>query len=255
MLLTLLLSILAVAVVVYISLWYVFGFLYLKRIDSVDSAWGLGFVYLALISLFITENYSTIPLLSAALVCVWGLRLTYHITKRNLKKPEDERYAIYRKKFAENLNVKIYFNIFLVQGALMLIISSASIGAIVANEYIESLAYIGLFIWAFGIVFEALADYQLKQFLRQKTGKIMDKGLWHYSRHPNYFGEITSWVGASIVACSGGNYFGVLGAITIAFLIIKVSGIPPLEKKYKNSPEYQKYAKKTSVLIPLPPKN
>ncbi|HET7672931.1 MAG TPA: DUF1295 domain-containing protein [Candidatus Saccharimonadales bacterium] len=247
---------LALTMLVYMSAWYVFGFLYLKRIDSVDSAWGLGFVYLAGISMVILGNYQPIPLLSLALVSLWGVRLFLHITARNMHKEEDERYTIYRKKFARRLNRLVYIRLFLAQGALILVISMASIGAIIAEDFNRPVAFLGLAVWGLGIVFEAIADAQLQRFIRsgKKKGGIMTSGLWRYSRHPNYFGEITAWVGAGIVACSAGNYWGLIGTFAITYLITRFSGVPILEKKYENDQKYQEYKKHTSVLIPRPPK-
>lgn len=246
--------ILALAAVVYISAWFVFGFLYLNRIDSVDSAWGLGFVYLGAVALISKENYHLFPVLGFMLVTIWGLRLFTHITTRNVKKPEDSRYKVYREKFASNLNFLIYTRIFLVQGALILIISTASLAVISGKDFNTPLAWAGLVVWAAGIIFESVADAQLRTFLAAKKGGIMKQGLWRYSRHPNYFGEITAWTGAAITACAAGRYWGIIGPLSIAYLIIKVSGLPPIEKRYADDREYQKYKKTTSALVPLPPK-
>ena len=117
------------------------------------------------------------------------------------------------------------------------------------------IAVCGTAIWLFGIIFEAIGDYQLRQFLQvKKRGEIMQSGLWKYTRHPNYFGEITAWWGAAIIALSYGQLWGLLGAATITILIVKISGIPLLEKRYEHDSAFQKYAKRTSVLLPLPPK-
>ena len=255
MILSGLLLILAFAMLIYMAAWFVFGFLYLKRLDSLDSAWGLGFVYLAVISLVIMDNYKIIPLLSLLLVSIWGIRLFVHITARNMKKQEDVRYAVYRKKFANNLNASVFTRLYLTQGALILLISTASVAAIISDDFIQPLAIAGLVVWTFGIFYEAVADLQLSRFIRLKTGKIMTGGLWKYSRHPNYFGEITAWSGAGIVAASAGQYWGLIGPIVITYLLTRVSGIPLIEEKYKNDKSYQAYKKTTSVLIPLPPKH
>lgn len=247
--------ILAVAMLIYMTAWFVFGFLYLKRIDSVDSAWGLGFIYAAAIALITFETYNPFTLISFGLVSAWGLRLFAHITLRNIKKPEDKRYAAYRQKYARNLNTLVYTRLFLTQGALILLISSASIAAVVSDKFNEPLAYAGFAVWVFGILFESIADLQLNRFLKQKTGKIMTSGLWRYSRHPNYFGEITAWCGAGLVALSAGQFWGLIGPLVIAYLIVKVSGLPPIERKYADDKDYQAYKAKTSALIPLPPKH
>lgn len=246
--------ILALSITLYMSLWYAFGFLYLKRVDSVDVAWGLGFIYVAVITYFIFTNYSLFPTITLALVSIWGLRLSLHIASRNIKKAEDPRYKVFRDKWTKNLALNVYLRIFLLQGALILIVSSPISAILIGSSFNQPLAFLGFGVWTFGILFESVADYQLRRFLREKKAKnqIMDQGLWRYSRHPNYFGEITAWTGASVVACSAGNFWGLIGPALLAFLIIKISGFPPLEKKYKNDPNYQKYAQKTSVLIPLP---
>lgn len=247
--------ILLLAMLIYMTAWFVFGFLYLKRIDSVDSAWGLGFIYVAAIALITFENYNSFALISFGLVTAWGLRLFVHITLRNIKKSEDGRYAVYRQKYANNLNSLVYTKLFLTQGVLILIISSASIAAITADDFNPTFAYIGFAVWVFGILFESVADLQLNRFVKRKTGKIMSSGLWRYSRHPNYFGEITAWTGAGLVAASAGQFWGLIGPAVIAYLIIKVSGLPPIERKYADNKDYQAYAAKTSALIPFPPKH
>lgn len=250
-----LLVLLLLSSVVYISLCYIFGFLYLKRIDLLDSFWGIGFVYLALITYFLINPSNFFSLASLLLVCIWGIRLFWHITSRNIKKPEDERYKKYREKYKQNLNINVYFKLFLSQGLLIWIVSLAAIGAIASDEYKAIPAFIGLAIWLFGIIFEATADHQLKVFLKtKKPGEIMTSGLYKYTRHPNYFGEVALWVGAAIVAISAGNYWGIIGAAVISYLILKVSGVPLLEKKYADNKAFQNYANKTSVFVPLPPK-
>lgn len=248
-------TLLTLASIIYIAAWFVFGFLYLKRIDSVDSAWGLGFIYVAAIALAVMDNYETIPLLALLFTTLWGLRLFIHITSRNIKKKEDGRYAVYRKKFARRLNALIFTRIFLVQGLLIVIISTASVGAIISEDFNLTWAYAGFTLWALGIVYESIADIQLRKFIAGGHEGIMTGGLWRYSRHPNYFGEITAWTGAAIVASSGGNYWGLIGPLTIAYLIIKVSGLPPIEARYKDDPDYQSYKNRTSALVPLPPKH
>lgn len=246
---------LAAATWIYFSLWFVIS-QHFKRLDLLDSAWGLGFVYVAVLTLFISNNFGFIPVLSTFFVSVWGVRLFWHITSRNIKKDEDARYKIYRGKWQKNFAMNAYFRLFMTQAVLLLVISLASVGAIIGDNFIAAFAGIGFLVWAFGIIFEAVSDWQLQQFITKRKTKdaIMDKGLWKYSRHPNYFGEIMVWAGAGLVALSAGNWWGLAGSVTIAFLIVKVSGVPLLEKKYAGNPNFDKYKQKTSVLIPLPPK-
>jgi steroid 5-alpha reductase family enzyme len=117
--------------------------------------------------------------------------------------------------------------------------------------------FIGLCVWGIGFYFESTGDAQLKEFITNPAnkGKLMDRGLWKYSRHPNYFGEVTQWWGLFIVALSiTGSLFTVIGPLTITTLILFVSGVPLLEKKYAGRPDWEEYKKRTSIFIPLPPK-
>lgn len=254
--LALLFGILAIATVIYMSLWFGFA-AYLKRIDAVDSAWGLGFIYLAIIALFSVANFHWIQILALVLTIVWGGRLSLHITMRNIKKSEDSRYSVYREKWGDSFWQQVYIKIFLVQGVLILVISLPVIAILsTSTDEITPLTIVGFTVWIFGILFEAASDYQLRRFLKKRAGKneIMQDGLWRYSRHPNYFGESTTWLGAALVAGSVGRWWGFIGFAVITILVTKVSGIPLLENRYKSGKAYQNYAKRTSVFIPLPPK-
>lgn len=244
-----------IASLLYISLWYVLA-LRVKRIDIVDSAWGLGFVYVGLMSLLVQPSQGVIQVITLGLVTIWGLRLFTHITARNLKKSEDARYAEYRRKWGNQFKLKAYTNIYLVQGLLIVLVSTPVI-AIMNHPTSEfnALVITGFIVWVAGLLFEIVADHQLRQFLKTRAkGQIMQNGLWKYSRHPNYFGEITCWWGASIVALGIGGWWGFIGAVTITYLIVKASGLPPLEKHYADNKQYQQYKSKTSALIPLPPR-
>ncbi len=247
-------GLLAVAVLSYMTAWFVLARV-VQRTDAVDSAWGLGFVFVAWTAFIATGNHHFTTILAAVFVTVWGVRLCTHITKRNWHKEEDYRYQAYRKKWGERFWVQAYFRIFLVQGLLLSLISLPVIGIMHVGGEINAVAIVGFAVWLFGMTFEAMGDYQLQQFLKtRKKGEIMQRGLWKYSRHPNYFGEITVWWGAAIVAAGYRQWWGVIGALVITILITKVSGIPPLEKHYADNPDYQKYASHTSILVPLPPR-
>lgn len=238
----------------YMTLWFVLAY-YTKKIVVIDFAWGLGFVYIAIFTLLFFGNYQFIPLLAALFVTVWGLRLAAHLGARIAKNGEDKRYETFKQKWGEHMWRKAYVRMFLLQGVLMLLISSATIAIITSQQpVVVPVAALGFSVWGFGIIFEAIADLQLKRFVAKNPGKIMDRGLWKYSRHPNYFGEICTWWGAGIVACSVGAWWGLLGGAVITFLLVKVSGIPTVEKPRLGDPAYQAYRKRTSVLIPLPPK-
>jgi len=247
-------GIVAIVVLLYMTAWFGLARA-LQRADAVDSAWGLGFVAVAWTALVAAGNHHMAAVLAALFVTVWGVRLCFHITKRNVRKPEDYRYQAYREKWGKRFWLQAYVRIFLVQGILLSLISLPVIAVMHRGTNLTVVAIAGFVVWAAGIVCESLGDYQLQQFLKtRKKGEIMQRGLWKYSRHPNYFGEVTAWWGAAIVAVAYRQWWGVLGALVITVLITKVSGIPPLEKHYEGNAAYQEYAKRTSVLVPLPPR-
>jgi steroid 5-alpha reductase family enzyme len=146
----------------------------------------------------------------------------------------------------------------MLQGGLLYLISLPVIRIILAGRSAWTwLDGLGIIVWVIGFLFEVVGDYQLKSFLKNEAnrGKIMQQGLWKYTRHPNYFGEVTLWWGIYLVALSTpGGWMTIIGPVTISFLILKVSGIPLLEKAYVNNPEFQEYARRTSAFFPLPPR-
>jgi steroid 5-alpha reductase family enzyme len=124
-----------------------------------------------------------------------------------------------------------------------------------SKNSLEWFNFIGIIVWLIGFYFEATADKQLKEFIKnpKNKGKIMQSGLWAYSRHPNYFGEVTMWWGIWLLNLNP-NWWTILGPLTITFLILKVSGVPLLEKKYQGNSEFEDYKKRVSVFIPWKPK-
>ncbi|MDD3995458.1 MAG: DUF1295 domain-containing protein, partial [Bacilli bacterium] len=154
----------------------------------------------------------------------------------------------------KNVNINAYFKIFMLQGLLMSIISLPIIFFNASNlEKLNLLNIFGIIIWIIGYIFEVVGDYQLKKFIKNSNnkGKIMTSGLWKYTRHPNYFGESVMWWGIFLITINSSlGYFGIISPIFITFLLVFVSGIPLLEKKYENNKEFQEYAKKTSKFIP-----
>lgn len=236
------------------TIWFMLAVV-LKRRDIIDSAWGLGFVLVAWLAFTLRNNESFFAVASLLLVTIWGLRLFAHITIRNWKKKEDYRYQQMGQLSSATDWLRTYVKIFLVQGILLLIVSLPVVAIMQSpQEPYTLLAYGGLLIWVFGLVFEAVADYQLRQYLRSGKKGIMQSGLWKYSRHPNYFGEVTLWWGAALVAGAYGQWWGILGAFTITYLILKVSGVPLLEQRYADNPAFKAYAQRTSIFIPLPVK-
>jgi steroid 5-alpha reductase family enzyme len=251
------LEILALVIFVYMTCWF-FVALALKRNDVADIAWGMGFIVASLVTYFAHGIYIDRGLLVTTLVIIWGGRLSFHIFRRNIKKSEDSRYAAWRVEWGKWLIIRSYLQIFILQGALLMLIVSP---VIIINTYrgggITFFDFIGLLIWIIGFFFESKGDAELKAFLlnpENKT-KILDTGLWKYTRHPNYFGEVTQWWGLWIMALSVPyGYIGIIGPLVITFLILKVSGIPMLERRMADNPLFDEYRKHTSVFFPLPRK-
>lgn len=232
--------------------------LFKKRNDIVDIMWGCGFMLAAILATVLEAPATQRMVLLLLLVMVWGLRLSWHIHARNKGKKEDFRYKQWRDDWGKWFIPRSYGQVFLLQGFLMyVVISPVLINAAYDGGWkFGLLDYLGVAIWLIGFYFEAVGDYQLSQFLKtKKKGQIMQTGLWKYTRHPNYFGEVTMWWGIFLIAFSGtGNWLTIIGPATITFLILKVSGIPMLEKKYVGNKAFEAYKKKTSAFFPLPPK-
>jgi steroid 5-alpha reductase family enzyme len=230
-----------------------------KNNGLVDIAWGLGFVVSAVVSYFLGKPQGPVPLVITILVAIWGLRLTWHLARRNLGKPEDFRYANMRQNWnPATFYLRMFVQIYLLQLVLSLAIN---LPAIVRNLQDQAgwnmLTTMGLIVWLCGFAFESIGDRQLRQFRADPAnrGKLITSGLWRYSRHPNYFGEATLWWGIFIMAISDGRYIWlILSPLLITLFLLYVSGVPMLEKKYTGRTDWEAYKAQTSKFIPLPPK-
>jgi steroid 5-alpha reductase family enzyme len=229
-----------------------------RRDNSVaDVAWGPGFLLVAIAAYWWHSPTGYLPLLVLVLVAVWAVRLAVHIALRNWGRGEDWRYAQWRAQWGKWFVLRSYVQVFLLQGLLMLVVSLPVLWVMTFGGSLGWMAIIGALVWLVGFLFETVGDYQLTRFLKDPVsyGRILQSGLWKYSRHPNYFGEIVQWWGIWLMALSTpGGWLTILGPLTITFLITKVSGIPMLEKKQMLNPAYQDYARRTPVLIPGIPK-
>jgi steroid 5-alpha reductase family enzyme len=247
----------AAAVLIYMLLWFIVS-LVLKRNDVADVAWGGGFIIVALAVLVAWGAATDRALLVVALVIIWGARLALHIGLRNRGKGEDARYRKWREEWGKHAVVRSFFQIYILQGVLLLVISLPVVRVITAPE--SPLAFpdlLGAAVWVIGFLLEAISDWQLLQYknVPANKGKIITTGLWRYSRHPNYFGEVTLWWGVFLLALAApGGWMTIIGPITITGLILGVSGIPMLEKKYEGNAEFDEYKRRTSAFFPLPPK-
>lgn len=247
----------AIIIFIYFFTLFIVGTL-LKNNSIVDIGWGIGFVILAWSLFFLRLPATLVRVSITLLVSLWGLRLFYHILKRNHGKPEDFRYVAFRKAWGKWVVPRAFLQVYMLQGGLMFLIALPFILLESAQAQVNYLLFaLGVLVFAFGFLFESVGDAQLKAFLGDPAnrGKIMTRGLWRYTRHPNYFGEATLWWGIFLIALGGGvTPFAVIGPVTITLLLLFVSGVPLLEKSMKDKPGYAEYAAKTSIFVPWFPK-
>lgn len=230
-----------------------------KNNGLIDIAWGMGFVFSAGLSFVVGEPKGLVPMVMTACVLIWGLRLTWHLARRNLGKPEDFRYAHMRETWdPKTFYIKMFVRIYILQLILNYLIN---LPTIVTNLQDQTgwgiLASLGLIVWLIGFMFESVGDHQLKQFKLPPAnkGQLITHGLWKYSRHPNYFGEAAQWWGLWIMAISGGrNYWLFFSPLLITLFLLYVSGVPLLEKKYEGRPDWEAYKQRTPKFFPWIPK-
>ena len=247
-----------IILVLLILLWIVSVFI--KNVSIVDLFWGFGFVVINAFYVFSSTEISDRQMLLLVLVSLWGLRLSFYLGWRNIGKAEDFRYQEFRKKYGpERYWWFSFFQTFLLQGVLMMLISTPLLGANFGeqNSGLQSLDYAGILVWIIGFTFEAGGDIQLARFKSnpQNKGKVLNTGFWKYTRHPNYFGDSAVWWSYALFSIAAGSYWLSLGSVLMTLLIIKVSGVALLEKSLTSTkPQYSEYIRKTNAFIPWFPK-
>lgn len=231
----------------------------LRNVSIVDIGWGIGFV---LVAWFADSIIGEPPTILYSLVTMWGVRLAWHLWLRNHGKPEDYRYVAMREKRGSSFVWSSLLRVFALQGVIMWLIAlpimATSAGAVPDPNWIVTGC--GCSLWLIGMFFEVVGDWQLARFKSNPAhhGKVMDTGLWKFTRHPNYFGEFTLWWGHWLV-CLGltdptKTWWTILSPALISFLLLKVSGVGLLERAMKRrSPEYESYIQRTSTFFPRPP--
>lgn len=240
---------------VYFFLFFLVG-TFIRNNSIVDMGWGIGFVILNLILTFLYP-ITLGTFIFTVLLTIWGLRLFLHIFKRNFKKPEDFRYASWRKEWGKWVILRSFFQVYLLQAVFMWVVAFPIHTLYPAKQPITYLTILGVLIWIVGFAFEAIGDKQLSNFIHNPSnkGKIIETGLWKYTRHPNYFGEATLWWGLALISYSlSCNGLSFIGSAFITFSLCFISGVPLLEKRNASKPGYDEYKRKTSVFIPWFPK-
>jgi steroid 5-alpha reductase family enzyme len=224
----------------------------------VDITWGLLFVLISWVA-WAAGDGGPATVLVAVLTTAWGFRLAFHIGRRNIGHGEDPRYIEMRRKRPSTFWIWSLFGVFALQGLIALVVSLPiqSLAA-VGHDSIGVVSWLGAGIFLVGLAFEAIGDNQLSSFKADpdSRGKVMDQGLWRYTRHPNYFGDSVVWWGLWLVAVgSGGAWWTLIGPALMTFLLVKVSGVAMTEADIaKRRPGYSQYIRQTSAFVPLPPK-
>lgn len=252
------LTTLAVVLGLFFALWLVS--LAARDASIVDMVWGAGFVVVAAVGFFLGEGAFPRRALVTAMVALWGLRLSLHLTRRNLGKGEDFRYRAMRAQHGARFPWVSLVTVFGLQALILWVVSFPvqAAQAAAGPASLGPLDFAGLAVWAVGLTFEAVGDAQLARFKADpaNAGQVMDRGLWRFTRHPNYFGDCLVWWGLYGVALGAdGGAFTVFAPVVMTFLLTKVSGVPLLERSLKERrPGYAAYIARTSGFFPWPPR-
>jgi steroid 5-alpha reductase family enzyme len=234
--------------------------LVLKNASIVDIIWGFGFVLVAwAVRLNVDEGLAARQNLLVGMTTVWGLRLAGYLFWRNHGKGEDYRYRAMRKHWGPRFPIISLLTVFTLQGVLMFTVSlPVQLGQTRLDPDLGWLAIVGVAVWAIGIFFEWVGDAQLARFKGDPSnqGKVMNRGLWKFTRHPNYFGDACVWWGIALVAAETTvGRWGLIGALVMTILLRRVSGVVLLEKSLSKRKEgYAEYIARTSPFFPRPPK-
>ena len=247
----------AIAVLM-LSMWALS--LRLRDASIVDIVWGFGFVVVAWVARATAHGVSLRQNVLVALTTIWGLRLTGYLFWRNHGKGEDYRYRSMRKHYGDRWTIVSLYLVFGMQGVLMFTVSlPVQLGQMPDHPTgLGILAYLGLALWAIGLTFETVGDLQLATFKADPANKglVMDRGLWRFTRHPNYFGDFCVWWGLFLVAAETRlGLIGVVGPIAMSILLLRVSGVAMLERTIgRRRPGYAEYVARTSAFFPRPPR-
>ncbi len=246
-----------ILILVYMTTVFLFA-LWLEDNSIVDVAYGIAFVLVGWSGLLILGSGHARQWLSVILITVWGVRLALHIFLRKRGEGEDFRYRHWREEWGKTFVWRSFLQIFMLQGSVIFLVALPILLVINApGGPLGALDLVGVMVWLFGFGFEAVGDWQLLRFKAnpENRGRIIQNGLWRYTRHPNYFGEAVLWWGLFFIAINVQHgVWAIISPVLIAFLLLKVSGIPMLETKYENHPDFIVYKSRTNAFFPWFPK-
>lgn len=244
----------ASAIFIYMLIFYLIAQA-IKNNSIVDIGWGPGFIVAGLVLLLFYPFLFATKVFVLLMIFFWGLRLSIYIFLRNKGKGEDFRYKNWREKWGKKEPLIAFFKVFMLQGLVMFIVATPIYFAFLADfRGLTWVQYLGIAVYLIGYYFEAVGDYQMQKFKSkpESKGKLMTSGLWKYTRHPNYFGEAVIWWGIFLVVLP--VEYGIIAIISpavITFLLMYVSGVPMLEKKYEGRPDWEAYKKRTPKFFPF----
>ena len=228
-----------------------------RDVSIVDSIWSLMILVSAFVYFWHNNAVGFRETLIFSLVLIWALRLSVHLTWRNWGQPEDNRYQKIREKYSPRFALKSLGIIFGFQALLAWLVSLPLLVVLSTTHELSLLDAIAILLWLVGMGFESVADFQLHRFKsdNNNTGKVLDSGLWRYSRHPNYFGEFLIWWGIFLITLSNPNsWWAIFSPIIVTAVLLKMTGIPLTEKGLvENRPGYSEYIKRTSAFVPWLP--
>ena len=248
------LSLLAVAVLMALTAWEGRR---QGRVSVVDTTWGIGFVVVAVVAAAVGDGVLWRRLLGLGLVAVWGLRLAWHMHRRNSGKGEDPRYEEMLARAGGNRTLVAIRKVYAVQGVSLWFVALPVQVSAASGSGIPVVAAVGVLLWLVGVVFESVGDAQLARFKADPAnrGRVMDRGLWSWTRHPNYFGDSCVWWGLFLTAASAWpGVLTVLSPVAMTYFLVFATGARLLERHMAQRPGYAAYQRRTSYFLPLPPR-
>lgn len=230
----------------------------LRDVSIVDVFWGLGFVIIAVATFFLTGEVTSRKLLLLALTAAWGLRLSIYLGLRKFGAPEDHRYRAMREKIGPRFWIVSLLLVFGLQGIIMNVVALPLLVGQLDDSPLNWLSAVGCAVWSIGFVFETVGDWQLARFKAdpRNQGQVLDRGLWRYTRHPNYFGDFMVWWGIYLASLGAGfAWWTIIGPMLMSFLLLRVSGVTLLESALRQRKGgYADYAARTSSFFPWRPR-